>query len=325
MGDHKKTGMIWHNITMKTQCPAKTISAIGVFLAILSAILLAVTNVATPGIYDAGSNPSTILMLRAMVTTTIIAIVLLFGRRLRLLSPRDEINCLISGVMFMFAGIGLLTAFSISPVSIVVLVLYLFPLLTTFFDAIASRRLPGKMTLILMLVALFGLGLALEAGEQVLNFYGLGLALLAAISVAATFVWNNHILGHIDPEQITFRMFSVNLVIFTLYVIFSGSFAMPADNQHLIILIFILACFAVAFMSMFRAAQMAGPVRASMIMNLEPVASIFLSVIILAESINAMQAFGAALVLAAVLISQGLAGVTRNAIPVNSQNSDGDK
>ena len=250
---------------MSNMRPAKTTSSIGAILAAVAAVVLAITNVGTPGIYAAGSNPQTVLMLRAIVTVAAIAVVLAFSGRLRLLSRREEMNSLISGLLFMSAGAGLLTALAISPVSVVVLILYLFPLLTTLFDSIVTRTIPKKMTLLLMALALFGLALALEAGARPLNVTGMLLALLAAISVAATMVWNNHKLHAVDPEQITLRMFIVNLFVFGTYTLFTGSFVLPGDNQGLLLLIFVLACFALAFVVMFRAVQMAGSVRAAMI------------------------------------------------------------
>jgi len=279
------------------------VGASGAMLAVVGATLLAITNIMAPIIYDAGSNPPTVLMLRAITTAVVLALVLFYQKRLHFLARGDELRCLISGIMFMFAGVGLLTAFSLIPVSIAVLVLYLFPLLTTLFDSIARRQMPSMVTVGLMLVALFGLGLALDSGEQELNISGILLALMAAISVAITFVWNNHKLSHVNSEQITMRIFCVNFVVFAVYVYLSGSFALPQSDQTLLLVI-MLACFAVAFLSVFRAAQMAGSVRVAMIMNLEPIVSIVLSVIILAEAVNLLQGIGAAFVLVAVLISQ---------------------
>ncbi len=289
---------------MRSLRPRKTLYSVGATLAAIAAALLAVTNIGAPSLYAAGSNPATILMLRAMVTAISIGLVLLLSGRLRLLALKDEIYCVISGLMFMVVGFGLFTALAISPVSTVILVLYLYPLLTTVFDSMVTRRLPGKMTLMLMLLALFGLGLALDVGTKDLNLVGLGMSFVAAIGVAMTLVWNSHKLAHVDSEQITFRMFCVNLAVFTIYVLYLGNFQLPAGDQSLLLLGVVLACFAFAFPAFFRAVQMAGPARAAMIMNLEPVISIVLSVVILMEAISTGQMIGAILVLMAVLISQ---------------------
>jgi drug/metabolite transporter (DMT)-like permease len=292
---------------MTTGHISKIMKSIGAILAVLAAAVLAITNVTAPVVYAAGSNPATVLMLRALVTALAITLLLLLGGRMARLALRDELNCIISGILFSLTGVGLLTALAISPVSIVVLILYLYPLLTTLFDAVASRRMPDKFSVALMFVALFGLGLALEAGGQILNSNGIWLALLAAVSIAVTLVWNNHMLAKVYPEQITLRIFCVNFVIFGTYVAYTRDFQLPLSNDGILVMVFLLGCYVVAFSVMFRAVQMAGSVRAAMIMNLEPIISIILSVIILAETINFRQGIGAIIVLATVLISQLIA------------------
>ena len=276
----------------------------GAQIAAFAAIGLAITNVASPLIYQAGTNPSTVLMLRGLATSLIIAVILALSGRLRFLRPKDEFSAAVSGFLFMLAGYVLLNALQIAPVSIVVLILYFFPLLTTIFDAIARRSLPSKLTVILMLIALFGLALALDAVKQNITLEGMALAFLAAVSASATMVWGNHKLADVDPEQITLRMFIVGFLIFAGLVWYEGSFELPPTNQGMIYLIALLICFAVSFLAMFRASQMAGAVNASMIMNLEPVFTIFLSVLILSETLTLKAAIGTIIVLAAVLASQ---------------------
>ncbi len=302
---------------MRSLRSQKSLSSVGAILAAIAAALLAITNIGAPSLYQAGSNPATILMLRAMVTAISIGIVLLFTGRLQSLAFRDEIYCVVSGLLFMFVGFGLFTALAVSPVSTVILVLYLYPLLTTVFDSIITRRLPGKMTIILMLLALFGLGLALDVGTSELNPTGLVMSFVAAIGVALTLVWNGHKLAHVDAEQITFRMFCVNLIVFTIYVVYLDNFQLPVGDKNLVLLGIILVCFAFAFPAFFRAVQMAGPTRTAMIMNLEPIISILLSVVILMETISTGQTFGAIMVLTAVLISQ-ITGKSPQTVDVES-------
>ncbi len=282
----------------------KITNTAGALLAVVASSLLAITNIGAPSLYDAGSNPATILMLRAFVTAASIGLILLLTGKLHKLAARDEIYCIISGLLFMFVGFGLFTALAVSPVSTVILLLYVYPLLTTILESVITRRLPDAKTVCLMLLALFGLGLALDVGATKLNLFGVSMALMAAIGVASTLVWNSHKLSHIDAEQITFRMFCVNSIVFLGYVLYLDNFQMPTGGNSSLVLILLLVCFAFAFPAFFRAVQMAGPVRTAMIMNLEPVISIVLSVIILMEVISLSQTFGAILVIAAVVISQ---------------------
>ena len=276
----------------------------GIKIAAFSALALAITNVASPLIYHAGTNPQTVLMLRGIVTFIVIAIILVYGRRLKLLPFKDELNCVISGIIFSFAGYGLLNALQIAPVSIVVLILYLFPLLTTVFDAIIIRTMPSGRAFLLLLMALTGLALALNASEHQINQKGMWLAFLAAVSASSTLVWNNHKLTNVDPEQITFRMFVVSFIVFGTMLWISGEYSIPATANGRIGLLALLICFAFAFLAMFRGSQMAGSVNAAMIMNLEPIGTIFLSVLLLGEVVGLKTAIGAAMVILAVLLSQ---------------------
>lgn len=281
-----------------------TRSKTGALLAALAAIALAFTNVLAPLVYEAGSNPPTVLMLRALATVITLGIILTLTGRMHRLSMRDEIRCAISGTLFMFAGFGLLSALAISPPGMVVLVLYLFPILTIILDAIVNRRRVNRKTLLLLLLALFGLALVLGADANELGYKGFLLALLAAISAASTLVWNNKMLAETDPEQITFRMFIVSALVFGAWVIITNDFAIPQSTSGLYQLAFMLFCFALAFLMMFRAVQMAGSINAAMIMNLEPVGTILLSLFIFSHVLSLTQTLGALLVLSAVLFSQ---------------------
>lgn len=282
----------------------RSVQARGAWYAAFAAVALAVTDIAAPNVYAAGGNPVTLLMLRALATISVIGVVLIFTGRMKSLNLADEIKCVISGLLFMFAGLGLFSALAILPVSTVVLLLYMFPILTTIFDAIARREIPSALTIALLIVALSGLALALDVTGARFDTEGVFFGLLAAVSAATTFVWNNHKLGKLDPEQITFRMFCVSFVIFSGWLIIADNFALPQSSEGSIWLAVMLACFAFAFLGMFRGAQMAGSVRASMIMNLEPVVAILLAVVFLNETMKPTQVLGAVLVLAAVLVSQ---------------------
>lgn len=278
--------------------------SIGPFYSAFAALLLAVTNVGLPLAYEAGTNPSTMLMLRAASTVVVLTVLLKLTSRLVMLSPKMEFRMFFSGLLFTAAGFGLLNALAIAPVSSVVLVLYLFPLLSTLLDAIVRRAYPSLLALSMLLLALIGLYLALDVRELFVEPEGLLLALLAAVSVAATFVWNNRQLAQVDSEQITMRMFLVSLFVFGAYVFFRSDFHVPSTLNGQILFVGLLLIFAFAFLSMFRGAQMVGSVRASMIMNLEPICSIGLAVWLLNETVGTVQVIGAALVILAVIIFQ---------------------
>ena len=85
----------------------------------------------------------------------------------------------------------------------------------------------------------------------------------------------------------------------------AGALSLPSfDGTAWLALAGVLVFFCAGFFAIFRGIAMIGSVRAATIMNLEPVATIALAPLILAESLTAQQLVGAAIVIAAVIASQ---------------------
>jgi drug/metabolite transporter (DMT)-like permease len=100
-----------------------------------------------------------------------------------------------------------------------------------------------------------------------------------------------------------------------LYRAAPGSFVVPTAGAlgWGALLVAVLG-FAFAFFAMFRGVQLIGPAPTAMLMNLEPVFTIVLALVLLAEPLTLRKLIGAAAVLAAVFVSQRLA--RRRASPV---------
>ncbi len=75
----------------------------------------------------------------------------------------------------------MLGAFAYMPVSLVVLIFYTFPLLTGLFASLLDRRWPRGIEIVRIVVAFFGLALALDVSLGSLHPIGLGLSVLAAL------------------------------------------------------------------------------------------------------------------------------------------------
>ena len=115
------------------------------------------------------------------------------------------------------------------------------------------------------------------------------------------------ILPNVDSAVMTFHMAITGFVGGLLYVLATGSFALPADGGGGWGALAVAALgFSVAFFAMFRGVHLIGPARTAMVMNLEPVFTIALAVTLLSEPLSARKLIGGAAVLAAVVVSQVL-------------------
>ena len=106
----------------------------------------------------------------------------------------------------------------------------------------------------------------------------------------------------------TFHMAVTGLVIAVLFTFGTGSFALPAGSgAGWVALVASVLCFAAAFFAMFRGVHLIGAAPTAMVMNLEPVFTILLSVVLLSEGLSGRKLLGAAAVILAVIASQILA------------------
>jgi len=277
----------------------------GVAVVAGAAVIIALSFVMARLTYDAGSNPLTVIALRYPVVALIVgALVGLRGGSLAL-ARRDLPAGYGVGLVY-FVGTGCyLASILYLPVSLAVLVFYTYPLMTVVFESALGRRLPRLLDVVAFLVAFGGLALALQVSFAGLDPRGIAFALVGAVGASAAFVWTGRALPHVNTLVLSFHMSVCGTLVAALAVLASGALALPATGAAgWGALAATIICFAVAFIGMFTGVRMIGAVRTSMVMNLEPIATIGLAVLLLGESLTLQQLVGAALVLGAVALAQ---------------------
>ncbi len=274
-------------------------------LVLLAALSISLTNVSAPLVYEAGGNPQTIVVLRNLAFLLICGLWLKTSGRFRWLERRGQLVCFGAGVAYTSGAAGLLLSLLHLPVSLAILIVFTFPLMTAMLESTLDRRLPGLGQLVCLLAALAGLAIALEVERFALAPEGVIFAAIGAVGVAISYVWTGRALPGVDSAVMTFHMAITGLLGASLYVVATGSLALPVDGVlGWPALIVAVVGFAVAFFAMFRGVHLIGPASTAMVMNLEPVFTIALAVALLAETLTGRKLIGAAVVLAAVVASQ---------------------
>lgn len=286
----------------------------GVSVVLAAAFLISLTNVLAPILYDNGSNALTYLTLRFVFFVAVCRL----WFRLRGISsdvtPRQRLNAYGAGGAYVVGAGCLLSSFAYIPVSMAVLILYLFPLLTMIATNALDRRPPNATEALCLLAAFMGLALALGVNFETLHPLGLGLAGLGAIGIAAFVVWSGRSLQDVDSTVSTYHMAVSGAVLATVATLASDSFTMDIPSLYgwLVFTAAVLS-FAAAFFAMFSGVRLVGSVRFGMLMNTEPVITIALSLMLLGESLTVLQYAGAALIIGAVVVAQRAAGAVEKA------------
>ena len=277
----------------------------GVALVLLAALSISLTNVSAPFVYEAGGNPQTIIILRNLAFLLLCGLWLKTSGRFRWLERRGQLVCFGAGIAYTSGAAGLLLSLLTLPVSLAILIFFTFPLMTALLESTLDRRLPGIGQIACLFGALAGLAIALEVERFALAPEGVIFAAIGAVGVAISYVWTGRALPGVDSAVMTFHMAITGLIGASLYVVATGSFALPVGGGlGWAALVVAVVGFAVAFFAMFRGVHLIGPARTAMVMNLEPVFTIALAVTLLAETLSDRKLIGAAVVLAAVVASQ---------------------
>ena len=278
--------------------------AAGVALTVLSAVGYSLSLVLARLSYDHGTNALSIMLIRFML---MVGLMLVWNRARRIplrLGKRELLICFLSGGVY-FLGIGAyLSSVGYLPVSLAVLIFYTFPLLTALLSALIERRWPTGWEVLTLLIAFLGLGLALGVEGEGVSKVGLAFGVIASLGVALNMIVSTRALKSVPVTVFSLHMALAALLCSALAVATTGSFALPQAAPGWVALGLSLVAFVIAYLALYKGLPLIGPVRLSMVMNLEPVVTILIAGAILKESLSGLQIVGGGIVIAAVVLAQ---------------------
>jgi drug/metabolite transporter (DMT)-like permease len=177
--------------------------------------------------------------------------------------------------------------------------------LTALVVSVLHRRIPTTAQALLLVSAFVGLGLALGVRFQVMAPIGLLLAVTAASGVAVNMIVSGVALRGLDLSVFSLHMAVAALVCALIAIIAADAFALPGgDPRGWQVLGLSLLAFLVAFVALYAGLPLIGAERLSMVMNLEPIATILIALLLLDESLTTQQMLGGGIVLVAVVMAQ---------------------
>lgn len=275
--------------------------ALGLVLVVISALSFAAGSSSAVFSYHAGATPSSVVTARIMFT--IVALYLFIratGGKTRL-PPADRNRALLLGLLMAAQSYSLMKAIDLVPVAVAVLAFYLYPLMIGIgVHATGQERITPGLAIGLV-GAFIGLVLVLDVTGGGLDPLGIGLAVLSALTFAVVAVTMQPMIARAgDSRPITLHMHYTSLLVFVVVDLALGDFPLPTGTGGWIAFAAVPVFYAIAITTFFIAFGMIGPVRSSLIMNLEPIAAIVFSFALLGQVLSLTQLAGAAIVIAAI-------------------------
>lgn len=275
----------------------------GILLCLIAAMSFACNTALASIAYNHGATPLSVLTYRIGLAVIALYIVLKIQRVPIALPSRQRNMALALGVILGAYSYGLLGAIPYMPVALAVLTFYLYPL----FVGLASWALGReKMTMALggaLVVAFAGLALALDIGAGTLSPIGLAHALGGAILITVLVLFNAKMVGSGDSRPVSLHMLFTGFLSYALCDVALGEFPLPNSTVGWAAFLSVGVFYSFSIVAMFIAISWIGTVRTALIMNMEPVTSVFLGIVLLGQPMSASQLVGAAIVVGAIVFT----------------------
>lgn len=274
---------------------------VGVFAAFCFALSVVLARV----VYTQGGAPPAIIGLRLTLVFLAVAAYALIAKKPTRLPRRQARIGLALGVLLCGQTLSIYAAFLYVPVSVGIMVEYIYPLLVALLMRIVARESLPPAKLACIVTALFGLSLILRVSfGGAIDPRGVLLALGSAAGLSTIIVVSNQFLRGIDSLRIMLHMQAAGaataLAVFTIL----DAWQFPNTTAGWAALLAIPVLNGTALFCMFGAMALIGATKTALSLTTEPVFVLIIAVSFLGESLAGIQLVGAALVIGALFAMQ---------------------
>ncbi len=274
---------------------------VGITIGLAAAVAFALSNTSASLAFHGGSNPLTLAATRFVLPTLVLVVWLRLQGVMLWLPKRDGWIAVALGAITAAYTWALLSAIGAIPLAIAILIFFLFPLIATIILGVCGWEKLGWQTIAAVVLAFFGLALALDPRAGNLDIEGMALAFGGALGLGTVIAVSSRVFRAGDSRPVTLYMAAVSAVMLVIICAVQGDFVFPVTGFGWIGFIGAAALYAFAMIAFYIAVSMIGPTRSSLLCYVEPVIAAGLGVILLSEALTFIQIAGIALVIVSLV------------------------
>jgi len=274
---------------------------VGVFLIVVAAASFATSPIFARIAYDAGANPNTFLFIRFAIAATVLTIIMVLNG---LQWPRGRLLAslvLIGGVCFAGLNLSFYTALTLAPVSLVIVIAYMYPALVTLLSSIFLNQPITNPKIAALFLTLVGVVVTtgLDWGGQ---YLGIVLAITTAVIYSAYFTFGSLSIRKAGPVPSSAVIFISVTIVYGVLVTIQG-FKLPTALSGWIAII-VCALFSTVFgvVCLYEGLKQVDSANTAIGSTFEVVGAAFLAILILGETMSMSKIIGACMIIIAVTI-----------------------
>jgi drug/metabolite transporter (DMT)-like permease len=276
----------------------------GLWPGITAALSFSGVDIMIKAVFASGMDVMTMVTLRGVLVVAFMFAWLRLQRPAIRHTHRQRRIAWVIGVLFAGTMYGLVMAISLLPVSIAILAYFAYPLLTGVVGGITGIDRLGWPALLTALAAFLGLALMLGAGFEQLSGPGIGWALGAAAFRTVTLLMTRAYLNGTDARLTTWYSMLPSTLIFLIASAAAGEWHTPVSLVGWTAFAGTSVGSTFSTLLIYVSTNRIGPFRTAFIMNLEPLLTTILGMLLLQESLTPLQALGAAVMLVSLCAFQ---------------------
>ena len=275
--------------------------ALGAGLVVVSTICIAIVPSFAKFAFDGGSNTLSIITGRGLVSVVITFLLIIALRQPLLIARQTLLISLAMGIDYAIMLYGYLGAVQYLPVSLVILIYFIHPLLVGFVLMFLGDERLTWISIAALLAALTGLGLVIGFTAGEINLTGLCLAGLAMLAAAIYIVGNGHAVRQASALTVAFYVMLFAAVSLGVLFLLFGTVALPTTALSWLGFIGVAIAATVGTLTFILGMAYVGAARAAMVSNLEPVLGVLFAMTVLGEEVTSWQGAGIVLVFASII------------------------
>ncbi|MGC8475457.1 MAG: DMT family transporter [Acetobacteraceae bacterium] len=271
---------------------------------ITAAVSFGCSDVLGKIVFGDGAAPLTVSAVRGLLGLAMLAGWLRVGVPPRAHDRRQLLVSLGLGLLFAANVYGVLKAIQLVPVPIAILSYFVYPLLTGIIGAALGIERLGAAGAAAALVAFAGLALMIGAAPEGLAPLGIAVAFGAALCRVTMLLVTRARLTGADPRLTSWYSLMAATLVLLAVAGASDTWELPHHRLGWAAFLGVAVASTVSTLGLFASTARIGAFRTALVMNLEPVVSTVLSILVLGEAISGLQAVGAAVMVAALVAFQ---------------------
>jgi len=275
---------------------------------ITAALSFSATDILLKVVYADGMDVLSLVTLRGVLVVALFWLWLKMTPPRAWHPPRQRNIAIVLGLLFAGVMFGLLVAVSLLPVSVAILAYFVYPLLTGIAAAATGVERLGWRAILTALAAFGGLALMLGVNIGALSIMGLACAFGAASCRVVSLLATRAYLAGTDARVTTWYSLVPSTALFVVVSIFFGVWHLPGSHVGWLAFLGISFGSTLSTLLIYVSTNTVGAFRTAFVMNLEPLVTAILSMILLGEVMTPVQMLGAAIMITALCVFQFVRG-----------------